>query len=217
MKIILDMGSGLTCKNEPQQVLDMIAAVHKNDNRRHEIILKWQLFKEFGELRPLHHGVFAHAVDYALRIGYMTTASVFDIDSLLFLQDFHIPFVKFAALDEMLSLMPDAAAMGYWRNGIVASAVSNKHWKKIENYTPNIMCCVREYPAMPQVYESVFTDDQLRRGISDHTDHTNGFSLAAAYRPEIYETHFCLHEQTGPDTGPFALRPNQLQALLEAL
>jgi len=41
--------------------------------------------------------------------------------------------------------------------------------------------------------------------------------LLSKYRPEVYERHFCLDGQTGPDTGPFALRPDQLAAMLEEL
>jgi len=217
MKIILDLGSGLTCKNETTQVVDMVSTIDAIDDRRHEIILKWQLFTKFGELTPLYHGVFSYAVHIAREFGYSTTASVFDYGSIEFLRRFDVPFVKIAAIEDLLSVVQESVGIGWWPDGVVASAVSNRHYKQISNYTQNILCCVREYPARPEVYETAFTEEQLRGGISDHTDHTQGFSLAAQYRPALYETHFCLPWQTGPDTGTFALRPEQLKTLLRSL
>jgi len=219
MIIILDMGSGETCKNDPYQVRAMIDAVDDADNREVEIILKWQLFRggEFAHLRALHPGVFALAYDYARSKGYATTASVFDAESLDFLTGFRIPFVKYACLpSDRLPLGLDA---GYWEGQRVMSYRNTEHENEIKLHapTPHRLACVREYPAKNLSYALAFTEEQLRRGISDHTDHTLGMQLLMRYRPELYETHFCLDWQDGPDTGPFALRPEQLRDMLEAL
>ena len=223
MTIILDMGSGETCKNDIAQVSNMINAVDTSDPREHEIILKWQLFRggEFEHLRALHHGVFAYAYDYARSRGYATTASVFDRPSAKFLRGFNIPFVKGACVHESRELAIGLSNSGYWDSPIVLSVDHDNritHYSRhVTSFTENILCCVREYPATIAQYEDQFTGERLRNGISDHTDHTKGMYLLSTYRPRIYETHFCLDSQTGPDTGPFALRPNQLSNMLEAL
>lgn len=217
MIIILDMGSGLTCKNDPRQVRDMISAVDANDNRKHEIILKWQLFRKFGELAPLHPGVFAAAAEFADMLGYATTASVFDRESLAFLSQFHIPFVKIACLEDRLYLGEEGAHEGYWEVPVVASYDSLRYRRILEDKGWHRLACVREYPATVAAYEERHTVESLTEGISDHTDHTDGMMLLRAYRPKLYETHFCLDTQTGPDTGPFALRPAQLARMLEEI
>jgi sialic acid synthase SpsE len=218
MIIVLDMGSGETCKNDPYHVRAMIDAVDDADNREVEIILKWQLFRggEFAHLRALHPGVFALAYDYARSKGYATTASVFDAESLDFLTGFRIPFVKYACLpSDQLPLGWDA---GYWEYPRVMSYGNTEHENeiKIHSPTPHRLACVREYPAKSDDYVDRFSYEQLTRGISDHTDHSLGMMMYG-YKPELYETHFCLDWQDGPDTGPFALRPEQLRDMLEAL
>ena len=220
MIIILDMGSGETCKNDAGDVLAMINAVDEADNREHEIILKWQLFRggEFAHLRALHHGVFAFAYDYARSMGYATTASVFDAASVQFLSRFDVPFVKVACIPNPPSMVVNPSIrIGWWPCRTVMSYGNQEHYLRVSNVTEHRLACIREYPAKAGDYVSLFTDAQLRAGISDHTDHTLGMDLIQIYRPELYETHFCLDDQTGPDTGPFALRPAQLESMLEAL
>ena len=213
MVIILDMGSGETCWNNRDDVRDMIKAVDDNDPREVEIILKWQLFRggEFSHLKALHPGVFAYAYDYARQLGYATTASVFDESSVRFLQSFTVPFVKIACVENCRKYRFHVD--GYWIDPSVMSFAGGSDTVS----TKNALCCVREYPAKLGHYEAQFTEEQLEAGISDHTDHTKGMDLIEIYRPKLYETHFCLESQTGPDTGPFALRPNQLRDMLEAL
>ena len=212
MVIILDMGSGETCWNNRDDVRDMIKAVDDNDPREVEIILKWQLFRggEFSHLKALHPGIFAYAYDVARDYGYATTASVFDSQSLDFLSGFSIPFVKIACVPKLRGL--HGLLVGYWGSPVMSFAGGDDiPWGQ------HCLCCVREYPAQVIDYTDNFTRDQLEAGISDHTDHNAGCDLLFDYRPDLYETHFCLDRQTGPDTGPFALRPNQLRDMLEAL
>lgn len=222
MKIILDLGSGETCKNETHQVRKMIEAIDKVDNRKHEIILKWQLFREWGELIPLHEGIFTYAYLEAEKRGYVCTASVFDTESAKFLKIFPVPFVKLACVPEVYNSMPIVLIdFGWWEKPIVLSIPDQDEYRRLANvpeykYNVKFLCCVRAYPADVLDYFYTF-GDFLPTGISDHTDHTKGFELVEQYKPEIYETHFCLDEQTGPDTGVHALRPAQLAELLEAV
>lgn len=217
MTIILDMGSGLTCKNDIGQVKDMIRSVSDHDPRTAEIILKWQLFQRFGELEPLHHGVFSMAYDYAIGYGYSTTASVFDRASLRFLLQFTTPFVKIACLRDRMYLGDEWRNMGWWESAVVASYDDSAHRGALVGKGWHPLACVREYPATVESYETRFSPEWLSAGLSDHTDHSDSMYLFNAYRPAIYETHYCLPHQTGPDTGSFALRPLQLEAMLEGI
>lgn len=229
MTIILDMGSGETCKNDIEQVTNMIDAVDRADPRDVEIILKWQLFRggEFSHLKALHPGVFAYAYDTARKYGYATTASVFDYESVRFIENFNIPFLKIACVESSrrMGCAEYSTEKSYWRKPFVYSFSSQESLAEIDNVycyglSVSPLCCVREYPATVEQYVEGFTCDQLNAGISDHTDHSDHSDptpLLMAYMPKLYETHFCLDSQTGPDTGPFALRPNQLRDMLEAL
>ena len=222
MKIILDLGSGLTCKNELYQVRKMIQAVHDVDNRKHEIILKWQLFTEWGDLPPLHHGIFGAAYDIARQHGYATTASVFDWESAKFLSHFKVPFIKIACVQEVYDAgwVPSSTLFGWWAKQMVVSIPDPNEYNRLKNCkfrdNANFLCCIRKYPAHPIEYETTFSG-LLHYGLSDHTDHTMDFYLVKKFQPYIYETHFCIDGQTGDDTGPHALRPNQLAELLEAI
>lgn len=215
MKIILDFGSGETCKNDRREVEAMLRRLSVADNGKHELIVKWQLFSEFGELLPLRRGLFAHAVDVARGYGYETTASVFDIESLWFLQQFNVPFVKIACIPDLYDdLMDSAGRIGYWETPLVVSVPDSQTFQEMKRKGCQPMCCVREYPATAGEYSRRFAPDELSAGISDHT--TTGF-LCSQYRPDLYEIHYCLPDQTGPDTKEFSRRPDDIVEILEGL
>jgi sialic acid synthase SpsE len=73
------------------------------------------------------------------------------------------------------------------------------------------MCCVSKYPAKLSDYEDSFNPDELKAGISDHTDN---WSLYNKYRPDVYEVHYMLPDSNGLDAGPFARVPDQLKEIL---
>ncbi|MFA5715059.1 MAG: hypothetical protein WC998_04935, partial [Candidatus Paceibacterota bacterium] len=95
-QIILDFGSGNTHKNNWDYLKRMIDELKAVDTGKHEIIIKHQLFKAAGDNLPLDPWVFDAAYDYAKKLGYKTTSSVFDLESLKFLLNYDIPFVKIA-------------------------------------------------------------------------------------------------------------------------
>ena len=81
---ILDLSGGNICHNNYaiiQRMIDEIAEV--DPDRR--FILKWQIFERAGNNIPLFQSCFVKAYEYAEKLGYQTTASVFDINSLNFL------------------------------------------------------------------------------------------------------------------------------------
>ena len=208
--IILDMGSGNTCKNDVLYVERMIDELAAVDTGKHEIVIKWQLFTECPPNEVLWLAVFDYAYEYAKKKGYQTTASVFDLDGLQFLLKYDIPFVK-------LANRPDL----YWLAGEVPRKIpiyisvgdmdfESDYLEKHSDYW-EMLCCVSAYPAAMEQYEKRFSTAYLYGGISDHT---TDFTLYHKYKPVIYECHYKLPDSTGPDSGEFARTPEALREVL---
>ncbi len=90
--IILDCGSGNFRGNDIGYQKELIESLEGKD-----IIIKYQLFLDAPPNTPLKREVFRRAYNYAKKKGIQVTASVFDIESLRFLQSFEdIPFIKLA-------------------------------------------------------------------------------------------------------------------------
>ena len=104
-EIILDFGSGNTCKNDKAYIKRMIDELCDIDNEKHEVIIKWQLFEKAGNNIPLDRDLFHFAYNYAGIMGYKTTASVFDEGSLSFLLKYDVPFIKIANNKKYYPLM----------------------------------------------------------------------------------------------------------------
>ena len=203
--IILDISAN-THKNSMSYVKRMIDELVKVDSRKHEVVIKHQLFTEAGDNIPLQLSVFDYAYWYAEQQGYQTTASVFDTESLYFLLSYDIPFVKIANNMDLYYLaekvpndIPVIVSIGY-PCGVTAD---------IENKRE--LMCVSEYPAKAEQYEERFGQFFLRDGISDHT---TDFYLWHMYSPVIYECHYKLADSTGLDAGDFARTPDALSEIL---
>lgn len=206
-QIILDCGSGNTCKNDLAYAERMVDTVIDLDTGKHEIIFKWQLWNPGnpqGKNIRLKKDVFACIYKYLEEKGYRCTASVFDKDSLEFLLQFDVPFIKIAC-------RPDI----YWLIGEVPRKipvyVSIKNWM-VEVKSNNIvkLCCVSEYPAKRELYYLHFNNKYMNY----FSDHTEGLALYKEYHPGIYECHFVLDDSTGLDVGSWAKRPRELTEIL---
>ena len=206
--VILDFGSGETCRNDWRIVRQMIEDLKDVDTGKCEVVIKWQLFKKIsysgGELLPLDLYLFDIAHNYADKLGYKTTASVFDNDSLEFLTDYEVPFIKIANNKKYYYLIDKIEESGN-KPLVSINSPANMFADRYE-----FMCCVSDYPATAEKYEAVF-HDMLEDGISDHTDN---WYLYEKYKPFIYECHYCLPDSTGPDAGAFARRPDDLRRIL---
>ena len=190
--IILDAGSGNTCKNDLDYVEKMIYELVKVDTGKHEICIKWQLFKDAPPNTPLDIRVFEFAYNYAETYGYQTTASVFDEKSLEYLMLYDVPFVKIANRPDLYHLAGVVAGFG------VPALVSGRD-----------MFCVSEYPATVEQYEKLGLYEGCK--ISDHT---TDFTLYHKYKPSVYEIHYKLADSTGLDSGEFARQATQLKEIL---
>ncbi|MFX1570627.1 MAG: N-acetylneuraminate synthase family protein [Promethearchaeota archaeon] len=209
--IILDFGSGNSCHNDKTIVKKMLDELKKVDTGKHEIVIKWQLFKEAGKNIPLEHDIFKYAYDYAKKLGYQTTSSVFDKESLDFLLQFDIPFVKIAnnrSLDWLMGEIPRKIP-------IYVSYGSVDELKIAPQENIKRLLCISDYPADIKSYEDVFDIDfytHFEYGISDHT--TN-FGLWYRYQPQFIEWHYVLeHDKNNLDGGLFAHTPKQLSEVL---
>jgi sialic acid synthase SpsE len=201
-KLILDLGSGNTCKNSEAYACRMIEQVAKIDTKKHEIIFKFQLFLDAPPNISLDRKVFKYAYDFAKESGYKVTASVFDKDSLSFLLDFDVPFIKIACRDDLYDLMGDIPR----RVPIYASyegGLINVLWGSNLTW----LYCVPEYPAPAWKYLNV--------PATKISDHSVGWEVYHTLKPKIIEKHFILERDPGnPDSGPFACDIDQLKEIV---
>jgi sialic acid synthase SpsE len=196
--IILDCGSGNGKGNDIEYQKELIDSIQAKD-----VIIKYQLFLDAPPNKSLKREVFKRAYNYAKKKGIQVTASVFDEDSLLFLQDFEVPFIKIACRQECYKLAR------LIKTPMIISYPAIAEMGKRKLITP--LCCVSRYPAMPVQYEKNFTPYWLSQGISDHTE---GFDLYHKYQPEVYEFHYVLErDKKNPDAGKFAKVPKDLEEL----
>lgn len=204
-RLIIDMGSGNTCKNDCAYVNKMIDTIGEQ-KWQSEVILKWQLFQDAPPNTPLERLVFKHAYHYALKnYKLQTTASVFDYSSLLYLTSFKIPFVKIANNPKLYSMIDDIP-----HDTPIIRSVSKKSDDNYSGYTGNRLlvnlACVSQYPARIEAYEANFTANELKF----LSDHTVGTALIEKYKPMYVERHYKLADSTGLDAGEFASTVEEL-------
>jgi sialic acid synthase SpsE len=206
MHFIAEFGSGNTCRNDTGRVEAMIDALAESDSGEHEITIKWQLFQNEPPNVPLDRDVFCHAYEYAQRLGYQTTASVFDKGSLSFLFTFDVPFVKLACRPPLYPLARSIRKSGIWP---VVSYASEKSMGRGITVTP--LCCVPKYPATVEEYERRFSPERLAGGISDHTE---GLELCYRHAPAVWEKHVVLEKEDGNPDAVVAVTPWELRDVL---
>jgi sialic acid synthase SpsE len=208
--IVLDFGSGNTCRNDIGTIKQMLDELKKVDTGKHEIVIKFQLFKEAGENIPLDRKIFEQAFKYASKLGYRTTSSVFDLDTLKFLLQFDVPFIKIANRRELDTLIGEIPR----KMLVMVSYGSTDELKVAPLGNMQRLLCVSEYPAGIEDYEKAFDISyyvSCGYGISDHTV---DFELWHKYQPQIVEWHYKIEDSDGLDAGPFARTPAQLRKIL---
>ena len=205
--IILDISAN-THKNSMSYVKRMIDELVKVDSRKHEVVIKHQLFTEAGQNIPLQLSVFDFAYWYAEQQGYQTTASVFDLDSLRFLLTYDVPFIKIANRPDL-----------YWLAGEVPRKVPvyvSTGGAEYPDMADVLLYCVSKYPAELKDYKNkmLLNEVQIYQDFIGISDHTIDFQLYHKYKPSIYECHYKLSDSTGLDAGSFARTPEQLKEIL---
>jgi sialic acid synthase SpsE len=218
-QLILDLSSGNTCLNDKTIVKQMIDAIKDIDTGKHEIILKWQLALDDGINIPLDHDVFGFAYEYAERLGYKTTSSVADLESLKFLLQYDVPFVKIPndrKLDWLAGYIPRGMKI-YISYGTCEEYFKVRMGEIGYNMMP--LACISKYPATIEEYDKEFYWQLIAlSGIENGvciSDHTAGLDLYKKYKPAIWEKHFVLeHDSNNLDGGLFAITPSMLQEVL---
>ena len=215
--IVLDMGSANVNKNDITIIKKQIDTVNEIIGDKSDItVLKWQLFESVidGNI-PLTKESFEYAFGYAKSLGLMTTASVFDIQSLYFLLSHPIPFVKLAN-----GLIPASQLLGAIPRGMkILYSTSNMFGlMQMPMFMTwgldNGMCCVSNYPATIEEYEKNFSPEVLIQSVSDHTE---GAKLWDKYHPMVWEKHFCLEHSDEKDCGSYALDPKELREIYNGM
>lgn len=206
--MILDFGNGSVCLNDRENIKAMIDRLAEVDVDR-EIVIKWQLFLNIPPKLSLRRDLFDYAYKYAADLGFMTTASVFDLDSLDFLSRYYVPFVKFANQPQMWRYTDDVARSV----DLYVSVGSEREFLWMWGKKPDgVMACVSKYPATIDDYYETFNENILGAGISDHT---NNISLYKAYRPALYEKHYTVTEIPTHKVRTYCAGPEQVRELLE--
>ena len=186
--IILDFGAGDATGNDIDYVKGLMNDLPSG------VVVKFQLFRDLPPLKPLDPHVFLTAWAHGQKHGIPVTASVFDEESLKILTKMvKVPFIKIACrphlyelITEIPPFMPTLVSVD---SHISMMRVMSEHFDKSLSF----MCCVPDYPANTDTYESWFSHDMLKTAVSDHTI---GTELYLSYRPRIWEKHY---GQMGPD------------------
>jgi sialic acid synthase SpsE len=192
--LILEFGSGDTCKNDQVLIKDMIDSLSVIKNKQ-DVIIKWQLFDWLPHVEALKKENYDYAYKYAKDAGFQTTASIFDLESLDFLLRYDPPFIKLACQTTLYNFRKYNNRFLRFIPNEIPIIIS---YDKIESLYAKVnrkidcLCCIPLYPAIKKDYTSYFSCYDLKKGISDHTI---GFELWREYKPAIYERHYKLKGQ----------------------
>lgn len=217
MLLILDFGSGNTCRNDYHEMRQMIDALADVDSRR-QCTVKWQLWTHGTEPQcvKLNWALFKRAFIYAESRGFRTTASVFDVEALRYLLTFDVPFIKLANrpyLRHLAKYVPRGLSIVYSVSSNTDSLDALDTLGLDIIWRDESMLCVSEYPAEFNEYDAILEKHpELSTGISDHT---TGLDLWRKYKPKVYEKHFALPTSTGPDAGPWCISGKELGEILD--
>lgn len=213
-QIIFDISAN-THKNDYDYYIKMMDELAKVNTGKHEIILKWQLFKASMTNIVANKNLFRELAEWCwYNWGLKTTASIFDVESLEWLLKvddgvpYSLPFIKIACNPDYYWLV-DKIPRKYEVYISRYSKYFTNHKDYIFHYDPyedNIIQleCVPLYPAYITQYTNAIY-------ISDHTI---GLDLWYRNKPIIWEKHFKLPDSTGFDAGDWAITPEELSEIL---
>ena len=209
--IILDMGSGNTCRNYVAYAKNMIDVVASMDSGRHLVLLKWQLEHDAAPPNtPLSPEVLAECFTHAKAKGYYVGSSVFTVQDLSAIYPLAPNFLKIACPSQanpmartwdLLNIIPRGA-----QTYVSYDARKPERPPYASDAHVITLACVPEYPAKLEDYPPISTA---------FSDHTPGLQLWNYYHPCVWEKHFVLErDPANPDAGEFALTPDQLREVI---
>jgi N,N'-diacetyllegionaminate synthase len=180
------------------------------------------------ELTPKMH---LDLIEHCLRHGIRFLSTGFDIDSLNFLVDLHIPFIKIPSGE--ITNLPYLQHIGRLKSKVILStgmadmaeidaALSVLEEAGTQRQQITIMHCNTEYP-------TPMSDVNLRAMLSirdvfgvqvGYSDHTTGIEVAiaaVALGAAVIEKHFTIDRNlSGPDHQA-SLEPSELKAMVKAI
>jgi hypothetical protein len=184
--IILDLGSANICHNDRNTIRDMIQSISDVDTGRERVILKWQLFSDASIFKPLSHSCFEYAYRLAWDLGYETTASVYDDESLEYLQThYEIPFIRIDCNTKFYPLMwhvnPEIDKYVSVDNPANKRGIIDMY----EGMKMTFLNCIPKFLAYANDY--LLFGDALKHSI---VDNTVGLDMYRLHKPTIWEKHF---------------------------
>jgi sialic acid synthase SpsE len=210
-QVILDLSAN-TFKNDFSYVIQMMDEIKAIDTGKHQVIFKTQLFKSAPPNIPLDWSVFDSMYYYGKNLGYQVTSSVFDKESLDFLLQYDVPFVKLANcedLDYLIGKVP-REIMLY----ISVDSLERRDYLLYRHTNFKTLACISKYPATEKDYSENFGSCFNNFWYDGISDHTIGLNLFKTKEPNIWEKHYKLKDSTGLDAGEFAITPQQLAEVL---
>lgn len=206
--IILDYSAN-THKNSIELIKYTLDQVYYNIPiaLRRDVVIKGQLFVSAGKNIPCAQAAFIYMYEYARKLGFKATASIFDERSFTFLRYFSVPFIKIANNEKLRNkFLPVLKGAGI----TPFVSIPIKEYAQLKPYEDCVtMGCVSEYPASITDYTKSL-DTIKDRKFLHISDHTIGTEVYERYRPTIWEKHLKLEDSTGLDAGLFAITPEEL-------
>jgi sialic acid synthase SpsE len=184
-------------------------------------------YEVFDEHLRLPRSWFGDLTEYASKQGLDNIATVHCPDCADFVADFDIQAFKVASMDlthlplleSLISYdLPIILSTGMASLAEIDTSVSTLRANDHDNVA--VLHCVSNYPTDPSelnLRNIPMIQDALNIpvGFSDHTLSTLAPALAVVHGASIIEKHLTLNrERDGPD-HPFALEPNEFEALVE--
>jgi len=225
--IILDLGAGNNTKNDPSIIKKMIDEIYLLQHQtKKKILIKFQLFENIKNLIALNKKLYCFAYYYAQTLGLSVFASIFDKNSLHFLETFFIDtplkprehfYIKIACRKHLYRLIKYISENVTIFVSVDSCETRDRLKKMYPNHKLIFLYCVSSYPAFDIEYEGRFQglDDSgnLNYSISDHTV---GLGMFKRFEPLFWEKHFILDKDdcTDPFGCDFCITAKEMELIL---
>jgi N-acetylneuraminate synthase len=158
-------------------------------------------------------------------LGIQWTASVWDIDSLNFMSNFDVPFIKIpsahltntALLEECSNMcVPIMLSTGMSDMDMIDKAISN-------NIIKGVLHCVSTYPSKPEEQNMRCIETLKKRypyipiGFSNHHPGLTFLTIAPAYGAEILEFHVTLDRSMWGTDQAASIEPDGIFKLMKRI
>jgi pseudaminic acid synthase len=183
----------------------------------------YNLYKEAQFPFEWHKKVFKKAKDY----GLICFSSVFDVDSVDFLENLNVPAYKIASLESLhfplikrvcKTNKPIIISTGTLNLNEISSLIKFLKKNKCKKYI--LLHCVTDYPAKPININLKFIKYLKKKynclvGFSDHTSGIGSAICSVAFGANIIEKHFKFSQESEVLDKDFSLDPKSMKLLVK--